>query len=291
MACPAPVTTSTTAATGVAVTYTTPQAAGGQPPVTIACTPASGSTFPIGTTTVTCTATDAGNRTGSCTFPVTVSRIPTLTMTKFLAFGDSITAGEVSFPVSGAPSGGVSKMVIIPSASYPSVLLGLLRTRYTTQAGAITMTNAGLSGEKARSAEALLRFANLVANGRPDVVIIGHGYNDASDGTVLTATVQAIDNMMAEARNRRVGRVFVMNMAPGRPGGVNSLPLTSVQAFNERLERAVRGENAVLVDIYSAVLPNLNLYVGRDGLHPTEAGYSRIADTVFAAIRANLEVR
>ena len=291
MACPAPITTSTTSATGIAVTYTTPQAAGGQPPVTVACTPASGSIFPIATTTVTCTATDAGSRTGSCTFPVTVSRIPTLTMTKFLAFGDSITAGEVSFPVAGAPSGGISKLVVIPSASYPSVLLGLLRNRYTTQAGAITMINAGLSGEKARNAETLLRFANAVANNRPDVVIIAHGYNDASDGSVLTATVEAIDDMMAEARNRRVGRVFTMNMAPSRPGGANSLPLTSVQAFNERLERAVRGENAVYVDIYSALLPDVNIYMGRDGLHPTEAGYRKIADTLLASIRANIEVR
>ena len=26
-------------------------------------------------------------------------------------------------------------------------------------------------------------------------------------------------------------------------------------------------------------------YIGIDGLHPTEAGYQRIADTFFAAIR------
>lgn len=285
-------TASTTSANGTVVTYTTPQASGGEPTVTVACAAPSGSTFPLGTTTVTCTATDAGNRTGTCTFPVTVSRIPELTLTKFLAFGDSITAGEVSFPVSGSgPMGGITKFVVIPSASYPSVLLGLLRTRYTSQAGAITMMNAGLSGEKARNPDTLLRFANVVANNRPDVVVIAHGYNDASDGSVLTATVEAIDDMMAEARNRRVGRVFTMNMAPSRPGGNNSLPLTSVQAFNERLERAVRGEGAVYVDIYSALLPEVNTYMGRDGLHPTEAGYRKIAETLLAAIRANIEVR
>jgi lysophospholipase L1-like esterase len=274
------------------VTFTTPSASGGESPVTVACTPASGSTFAVGAATVSCTATDAGNRTGSCTFPVTVSRTPELTLTKFLAFGDSITAGEVSFPISGSSAmGGITKMVVIPSASYPSVLLGLLRTRYTSQANAITMLNSGMSGEKARNPDTLIRFAQAVSANRPDVVLLMHGYNDVSDGGVITSTVEAIDAMMAEARNRRVGRTFTLNMAPSRPGGNNTIPPASVQAFNERLERAVRGEGAVLVDIYSALLPDLNTNIGRDGLHPTEAGYRKIAETVLAAIRANIEVR
>src|SRR4029078_5294871 len=37
------------------------------------CSPASGSTFPKGTTTVTCTATDSSGNNGSCTFTVTVN--------------------------------------------------------------------------------------------------------------------------------------------------------------------------------------------------------------------------
>jgi len=41
-------------------------------PVTATCSPVSGSTFPVGTTTVTCTATDQLNNTASCTFTVTV---------------------------------------------------------------------------------------------------------------------------------------------------------------------------------------------------------------------------
>ena len=36
------------------------------------CSPASGSTFPVGQTTVTCSVTDAGGRSGSCSFTVTV---------------------------------------------------------------------------------------------------------------------------------------------------------------------------------------------------------------------------
>jgi hypothetical protein len=38
----------------------------------VTCTPASGSTFPLGATTVTCSATDTAGNTGSSTFTVTV---------------------------------------------------------------------------------------------------------------------------------------------------------------------------------------------------------------------------
>jgi len=283
------VSASTTSPGGTAVTYTTPAATAGQSPVTVACAPPSGSTFTIGTTNVSCTATDALNRSASCTFPVTVARTPELTLTRFLAFGDSVTEGEVSFPISGlTPLGGSFRMRLVPSASYPSVLRDLLAARYTAQAPGLVMVNAGRSGEKARDPGTLPRFAQSVSTHRPDVVLLMHGYNDIEDPGVITDTVNAVDAMAAEARNRRVGRVFMLNLAPPRPGG-NARPTSSILAFNERLERAARGEGAVLVDIYSALLPGATQYIGADGLHPTEAGYRKIAETVLASVRAALE--
>jgi hypothetical protein len=61
-----PPTTSTT------VTYPAPIATDNCPGVTTMCNPASGSTFPVGTTTVTCTATDTAGNTATCSFSVTV---------------------------------------------------------------------------------------------------------------------------------------------------------------------------------------------------------------------------
>ncbi len=55
---------------GAKATYTPTVAA--ECPVTTACLPASGTTFPVGTTTVICTATDKLNNTGTCSFTVTV---------------------------------------------------------------------------------------------------------------------------------------------------------------------------------------------------------------------------
>ena len=48
-------------------------------------------------------------------------------------------------------------------------------------------------------------------------------------------------------------------------------------------------EGATFVDLYNAMLPEAATLIGSDGLHPTEAGYRRIADLFFAAIRAQLE--
>jgi len=74
LTCPADMKVGTLAAAGVVVNYPPPTVAGGCPPVTVACVPPSGSAFPIGTTTVTCTASDACGQTATCQFRVTVFR-------------------------------------------------------------------------------------------------------------------------------------------------------------------------------------------------------------------------
>lgn len=57
-------------ATGGLVNYNAPTATDNCPGVTVACNPPSGSTFPIGSTLVTCTATDSSSNTASCSFTV-----------------------------------------------------------------------------------------------------------------------------------------------------------------------------------------------------------------------------
>ncbi|MDR6863414.1 HYR domain-containing protein [Phycicoccus sp. 3266] len=63
-----------TSAAGAKVTYTTPTATDLVDGATaVTCDPASGSTFPLGTTTVTCTSTDKTGNTATKTFTVTVT--------------------------------------------------------------------------------------------------------------------------------------------------------------------------------------------------------------------------
>ncbi|MBS1790356.1 MAG: S8 family serine peptidase [Acidobacteria bacterium] len=62
----------TPGSTTAIVTYPDPVVVDNCPGVTVVCVPASGSAFPLGLTTVTCTATDSGGATASCSFTVTV---------------------------------------------------------------------------------------------------------------------------------------------------------------------------------------------------------------------------
>lgn len=286
--CPSGAVASTTGTTA-AVTFPAPTTTGGVAPVTVTCSPFSGSPFPIGTTTVACQATDARSTAAACSFLVVVSRIPTLRLTRFLAFGDSITAGEVTVPVptaAGAPAWGLQ--ILVPPASYPTQLESLLRGRYLSQASAISVVNAGLSGEQA--VDGARRFPDIMASTRPEAVLLLAGYNDLTTFGMagVSRAVSAMDTMAREARVRGA-RVFLASLTPSRPGGRNTIPPAVIDEFNARLRTLASGEGAVFVDLHRALLPSVPTYIGVDGLHPTEAGYRRMAEEFLLSIRTTLE--
>ncbi|HKQ74781.1 MAG TPA: SdrD B-like domain-containing protein [Blastocatellia bacterium] len=70
--CPINMTAPATSVNGAVVTYPTPTATNG---ATVTCTPPSGSTFPVGVTTVSCTATNSAGS-ASCSFMVTITPVP-----------------------------------------------------------------------------------------------------------------------------------------------------------------------------------------------------------------------
>jgi len=284
------VSASTTATTGIAVTYTAPTAEGGQSPVTVTCTPESGTMFGIGQASVECTAEDSLARTASCSFPVTVTRIPSISKTRLLAFGDSITYGEVSFPVSSSGGLGTSfKLVQVPSAAYPTVLGKQLVARYLSQEDSIAVANYGLGGEKAVNARD--RFIAALGTARPDVVLLMEGSNDIAlgeDGAASSAA-REIGIMVGEARRRGMF-VFLATIAPGRPGGSKAISPILLTDYNNRMRSVAGSTGATLVDINAALATDVTRYIGVDGLHPNEAGYAKIAETFYNAIRSQFEL-
>ena len=291
LSCVEGISRATVDAAGLAVNYDTPTVTGGQGTVNVTCSPASGETFAIGTTAVQCTATDSLSRTGTCAFAVTVSKLAQLSKTKYLAFGDSLTAGEVTFPGSTALAPGTfGKLVVVPGSSYPTVLERTLIGRYPSQAQSISVANYGLGGEKAVNARA--RFFSALNIVRPEVVLLLDGHNDIPGGLDGAASSAASEMriMASEARLRGM-RVFIATASPPRPGGNRTIGQLFIDDWNNRMRALAASEGAVLVDIYAALLPDVTRYIGVDGLHPTEAGYAKIADTFFQAIQANFEVR
>jgi hypothetical protein len=69
--CPAPLVIDATSPAGAIATFA-PAVSDNCPGVVVICTPASGSVFPVGDTTVNCTATDAANNQSSCSFNIHV---------------------------------------------------------------------------------------------------------------------------------------------------------------------------------------------------------------------------
>ena len=277
-------------ASGVTVAYTVPTAEGGQTPVAVTCTPESGTMFSLGQTSVECSAKDALARTASCAFPVTVTRIPSISKTRFLAFGDSITAGEVTFPVTSASGQGTSyKLIQVPSAAYPTVLGKQLTARYTAQEDSIAVANYGVGGEKAVNARD--RFFAALNTVRPDVVLLMEGTNDIALGEdgAASGAAREISIMVGEARRRGMP-VFLATLPPGRPGGTKSIAPLLLTDYNNRMRSAAASGGATLVDINAALATDVFRYMGLDGLHPNELGYAKIAETFFTAIRAAFEV-
>ena len=72
LALPGPISVAATSAAGAAVTFSASATDDIDPAPVVMCTPPSGSTFPLGSTSVTCTATDASGNSGQGAFTVTV---------------------------------------------------------------------------------------------------------------------------------------------------------------------------------------------------------------------------
>jgi lysophospholipase L1-like esterase len=260
------------------VTYKTPAAEGGQTPVTVACLPESGSRFQIGPTEVICTATDALARTATCGFQVVVTAPAKISLTKFLAFGDSITAGEVSIS---------THLVVRPSKSYPTVLQKMLAARYTAQT--ITVVNDGRSGETAL--EGTMRISRAFAEYRPQVLLLLQGVLDLN-GTPerVQQVIDSIKFDIRDAQRNGVKRIYVATLLPQRRDGFRANVPDEIESTNDEIKYLASKENVPVVDLYAALVNELYTMIGDDGLHPTVAGYQRIAETFFARLEADLEV-
>lgn len=260
----------------VVVNFSSPTTSGGSGGVTVTCTPATGATFPSGTTPVTCTATDGNGTRATCSFGVAVTTIPELTRTRFLAFGDSVTEGKLSVTL--------SMLVDSPAHSYPAKLLKLLEERYTSQEPIVL--NDGFGGE--RAVTGVTRLGGAIDDHRPEAVLLMHGVNDLNSGGMdaVQATADGIEELAKRALQSGLP-TFVATLPPLGPGGKAGCP-ECVEPLNDRVRAMAAAKGAILVDVHAAWGGRTGL-MGADGIHPTEEGYQVIAEAFFAAIRRTLE--
>jgi lysophospholipase L1-like esterase len=251
---------------GTDVHWDAPVATGGRQPVSLLCEPTSGSIFAVGESTVRCAATDAEMRQASCTFGVTVTVSRPLGRTRFVAYGDSITQGQVR-------SIGFAT-VIEPLESYPYKLEQILRSRYPAQD--VTVANAGFGGEV--PADGVARLPGVLDAEHPEVLLLQEGTNGLTTARV-TSYGNHLRTMVSLARQRDID-VIIATLLPVGPPHTDSRPTKrdAILQLNRRIE-SIAAEFGIgpVLDLYAAFEDNPGL-LDIDGLHPTRAGYTRIAE-------------
>ena len=279
VACPANITAPAHNGVIPEVTFDAPAAQGGQAPVSVACSPASGTQFQIGDTPVVCTASDSGGQTGNCTFSVTVSVVPQISLTKFMAFGDSLTSGTTS------PAPGI--LTLNEPDSYPSKLLAMMSARYLDQT--ITMANEGYPGKKA--VDDFSRFQDAMRADTPQVVLLMHGANDLNGGggDAIPGILGSLEKMIDDARSRGA-KVYLATLPPQDPNGKNGRNAGLLPKLNLGIIATAADEGATIVDLFGQLGGNPAGIVGADGLHPTPEGYQKIAEIWRDSIESSLEL-
>jgi len=281
LACPQPITARSRDGEAMPVPYPDATVVGGQSPWTLVCTPRSSEIFPLGESVVTCRISDSLNRTDSCTFTVTVEPPPRVVATRYVAFGDSMSDGVLGLTRFSVGDPG-------PAVGYAFKLRTLLADRYTAQS--FSMTDEGIAGESITAGVA--RLPGALGQDNPEVVMLFEGINDLNGGrdAAIPAIVNGLRTMVRTVRSRGMAP-FVATFLPQRPGGRRAFAVNSIVPANKQVSGMVAEEGAVLVDLYPVFEGNLDTLIGPDGLHPSEAGYQKIADTFFQAIRDRLEER
>jgi len=307
LVCSPSITTYSLDGRSMPVTYPLPTI-GGRAVEKGTCTPASGSLFAAGQTTrVTCQASEASNLVDSCAFDVTVRIPPLSSKLRLMAFGDSITEGFVACdgcltgPGLSGPGQRFTRdrgwspfLLIDPAAAYPTQLQMLVNLRYPTQD--IQVINRGIAGELA--SEGRLRMRSEIDGNQPDLVLLLEGVNDIMQRTIVTPGQQVpvtsiaadLREMVAIAQGRGVD-VLLATLTPvtdqrdadwpGLKSGIDRLNVEIRQIASER-------DLGPVVDLFGELNKDLSL-IGPDGLHPTPAGYRKIAEVFLAAMAARYE--
>ena len=154
------------------------------------------------------------------------------------------------------------------------------------------MWNEGSGGET--TTDGLPRLRPLLLAYRPEVLLLMEGTNDLLDrpdiGRGADTAIVNLRQMIAIAKSLNV-QVALATVPPQRPNGLRNRAAVAaiIPSFNDRIRALAASEAVTLVDVYAGMKDNLSL-IGIDDLHPTELGYSVMADIFYQAVVRAFEV-
>jgi acyl-CoA thioesterase I len=178
-----------------------------------------------------------------------------------VAFGDSITHGY----------GG--------TISYPQYLAGLMP--------GTTIINKGVNGDT--TGKMLGRIKTDVINNHPQYVIVLGGVNDINLYLQPGTISGILQSIYRQALQNDITPVLCTVMPDS---SYPTAKKNSIVALNALITSYATSNNLPLVDLYTAmqdpsVPGNLNpLYDSGDGLHPNNAGYQHMAETIYNTVFA-----
>jgi acyl-CoA thioesterase I len=179
-----------------------------------------------------------------------------------VAFGDSITYGY----------GG--------TISYPQYLAGLMPST--------TIINKGIKGDS--TGGMLRQFQADVIASAPQYVIILGGLNDFNQNTTFDTTTANLQSMYTQALENGIKPVLCTILPVS---GFPTSQKSNIGKLNGWISGYASSHGLPLADLYGAMQDpakpgNLNpSYDSGDGLHPNNAGYERIANTIYNAAFAH----
>jgi lysophospholipase L1-like esterase len=223
--------------------------------------------------------------------PMQPDDAPHLALTRFVAYGDSITEGVLFSDCRNFSLLSFRESLrFYPKAanatwSYPAVLQTLLNARYTSAPPVVL--NRGLGGERTDDAPA--RFAQVLASDHPQVVLLQDGQNDVVQHRTAAEIAASLRGLIHQARASGalvlLGTVLPQKTSPCR----DYLAPADVPPANDAIRQMAAAEQVPLIDTYSAFGASPGDLISVDGLHPSASGYERFAETYFSAIRQLLE--
>jgi lysophospholipase L1-like esterase len=195
---------------------------------------------------------------------VTVSKLAQLSRLRYMAFGDSITAGDGSSDGNG----------------YATPLERRLREHF---ARGSVINRGATSTRSTEGVERIMRNLSLFA---PAYTLILYGTNDwvECQGAVPCITIDSLRTIVQTVRD--VSSLPVLaTIIPANPAQTPDARNQWVASMNELIRGLAEQEGAVLADLEAAFLrePDLTALFS-DHVHPNDRGYQVMADEFFRAI-------
>ena len=181
-----------------------------------------------------------------------------VTGTKIIAIGDSLTAGY-----------GLEL-----KDSYPNILEEKLKNDGYN----VSVINAGISGE---TTAGLLDRVSFILKQKPEIVLITIGGNDAFRNLPLENTRENILQIASLLKKDIApNKIFLMRVQAPENLGINYK-----RDFDSIYEEVAEKEGVTLVQFVEPEVFLNNKYIQSDGIHPNGLGYKQIVDQyIYPAI-------